>query len=202
MQYSKTTHYAPTITNPFNKQGGNNYGGSIDMSQFYQRLKDMRHQTEIADLPSTTQTETSFKEKLTPLTYFKKTNKYIDGHASNESNGDNTSRLYSMKEQYYSNSNDNPKYYGNVEYAYFSLNNGEDRDTKYYLTGGQFERTAYTYSIRSDKNYLAIINGNLTNSNSIRLVQNVERRREEKVVAGSVGKIANQNLASGHLPPF
>ena len=36
----------------------------------------------------------------------------------------------------------------------------------------------------------------------VRLVQSVERGGEKQVVVGAVRKIADQNLASGHLAPF
>ena len=39
LQSSRTTHYTPTISNPFYSQGGNEWGASIDMESMYTTLR-------------------------------------------------------------------------------------------------------------------------------------------------------------------
>ena len=161
IQSSTTTHYTPTVSNPFLTQGGNEWGASIDMESLYTKMRAKMVAADYATVEYATYEEQTRRDNGDG-TY----TDYVIDESKTITNSYTQTNYYDR----YRNSNNS---YTNL-YLYGSNDEGTDLDnqsvhTAAYTFGGQYAKnddnynnykyvglsggknlTSYTYKLRSN----------------------------------------------------
>lgn len=130
LQFSTTTHTTPTISNPFLSQGGNEWGGSIEMKEMYNTLH----------------------EKMENSNYYTFSNYLTEQEQTRRDNGDGTytpSSGYTIDPDKNVYGNDTTIDSANGEYFYKCIDTGTKNDNT------PVQTASYTFAADNNKNNLS-----------------------------------------------